>query len=737
MEKYGVTGLLCVLLTIQAQAQLSNQGSAVIISSGASVQILGNVTNANGGSLTVGGTLGTSANLTNTGGATLQGNGQYIVGGNWTNDAAFDAGTSTVTFDGDQNSMITSGGAAFYDVALNKTGGNDLLLAGNMTVTNSLDFQASGNYAVLGEYNLQVGDITGYDAARHVRTTGAGFLVRTVGGTPVVFPVGNTSYNPATLTNAGASDQYRVRVANDVLGGGYTGNAYLADAVDRGWFVEEENPGGSDLTLALQWNDNEELPGFDRSMAYVSHFDAGTWDSQPTAAADGAGPYSLSRTGITALSPFAVLGGNFQPTVDILGQIRWRGDGFTGVKDATVTASGDLNGLTTTDINGNYTLTLAGNGDVSLVPSKIINLLNGVNVGDAVAIQQHLVGISVITDFFRLVAADCNNSFTISTVDAAIIRQALLGNPAAVAILTATGAWRFISTDYPYPNPSPPYTLPNYAPYKTRSVTVTTSNLPGQDFWGIKTGDVVATFANPANFGGSGGMQPLVFRVQDRILEAGQELDVTFSSDHFANLAALQFGLHFDPDYLELKDVQPLTALPLDADNFGLYGVQDGAIQAVWSQPEGLELPGGSELFRLRFSALRSGVRLSEVLDMKENILPGLAFNSTLQQAPVELRYTAATATGAPAETATTLEAWPNPYVHTTSLRFNLPEACQARLRVLDESGRELWRLNKNYPAGQQQEPLHLPGVVGALVCELTTPLGISILKIVGVGNLD
>ncbi|MCB9317028.1 MAG: hypothetical protein H6569_12890 [Lewinellaceae bacterium] len=255
------------------------------------------------------------------------------------------------------------------------------------------------------------------------------------------------------------------------------------------------------------------------------------------------------------------------------------------------------------------------------------------------------------------------------------------------------------------------------------------SNQTGQDFYGVKIGDVIATYANPANFGA--GMAPLVLHVQDQNLEAGQDLEVSFSADYLQDVAAWQFGLQFNPQYLDLQAVEPLTALPLNADNFSL---SDDAIRAVWTFPGGAELEEGSTLFRLRFKALASGVRLSDVLSLEETILPGIAFNSAMDNAPVELRYnTVTTATGAPAGTVQLFEIGPNPFVQTTNVRFSLPEACQAQLRVLDASGRELWQLEKNYSSGYQQETIRLEGVTGALVCEMTTPWGVQSVQLVAV----
>lgn len=715
------TTLFCgILLSAPLIAQLNNQGVFVNIASGTTVVANNGVINANGGTITVEGTLTTPADLTNTSGATLQGNGQYNVSGNWTNSATFNAGTSTVTFEGTQNSTVSSGGSSFYNVALNKTGGNNLLLGDNMAVSNSLEFQAANNYVVLGDYNLQVVDIIGYDASRHVRTTGAGFLARTVDGSPALFPVGNSAYNPAILTNAGTSDQYRVRVSDAVLSNGFSGSAYTANAVDRSWVVEEGTPGGSDLTMELQWNGSEELPGFDRTMSYVSHFDAGTWDNQTSSAAAGTGPFTQTRTGITSLSPFAVLGNTFIPTIDILGRIIWKGDGDTGVKDATVTASGDLNGMAVSDVVGDYSMTFAGNGDVSLVPSKTINLLNGVDIGDKLAIQQHLVGLNTINDPYAQIAMDINRDNSISTFDAVIISQALLNNPLAFNYFNIS--WRFVPKNFVLS--LPPWGFPEQI-----DLIGVTGNQTDQDFYGVKIGDVVATFANPANFGA--GMKPLVWRVQDHMLEAGQMLEVSFNADYLENLAACQFALQFDPQYLALESVEPLTALPMSTDNFGLFQVQQGKVRTIWSQPQGLELPAGSEVFRLRFKALESGVLLSTVLGLDETVLPGLAYNRNLEHAPVQMYYDASTATGTPANAVTMFDAWPNPFVQTTTVRFNLPEACKAQLRVFDASGRELLQMDKNYPAGNQQEPIRLEGMSGTLVCELTTPWGTQRLKLI------
>ncbi|MEZ4963637.1 MAG: dockerin type I domain-containing protein [Saprospiraceae bacterium] len=706
-------------------AQLHNQGAFIKISGNTALTATNGVVNFDGGLITVGGTLRTSSSLINTTGATLQGDGQYHIGGNWINDATFVSGASTVTFEGTQSSSVTSGSASFYNITLNKTGGNNLLPADHLDISNTLDFQAAGNYVVLSNHNLRVDDILGYDATRHVRTTGAGFLIRSVKEDPVVFPVGNTAYNPATLANAGTADEFRIRVTNGVLSGGFSGSELTANAVGRSWFVEETIPGGSDLTLQLQWNGDEELGGFDRSMAYISNFEAGIWNQQAPAPASGVDPYILSRSGIINLSPFAVLGSSFQPTVDISGQILWKGNSITGVNNATVTFSGDFIGAANTDADGIYSSTLAGNGNLTIRPGKNVNLLNGITVGDALAIQQHLAGINTITDPYTWIAMDVNRDNTISVFDADLINQALLNNP--LAFNTFNESWRFVPKNYPLT--TPPWGFPEQI-----ELTGVTANQGNQDFYGVKVGDVMEIFADPANlFPAGSDIQPLVWRVQDRMLEAGQDIQVTFTADFHENVAAFQFGLRFDPQYLELEEVEPLAALPLGDDHFGLFEAHLGEIRVVWSHHDGFELPLGSEAFHLHFKVLQSGISLSSILSLDEALLPGLVYNNEQESNVVQLYFSPVTGTNDPEKEVRLFGNWPNPFIQTTNLGFSLPEACYAQLRVLDESGRELWRQEKKYSAGYQQEQIRLDGAAGALVCELVTPWGTAVCKMISV----
>jgi hypothetical protein len=254
-----------------------------------------------------------------------------------------------------------------------------------------------------------------------------------------------------------------------------------------------------------------------------------------------------------------------------------------------------------------------------------------------------------------------------------------------------------------------------------------------QDFKGIKLGDVAATWANPANFGAG---EPLVLRVQDRVLEAGSEVTAEFRTDQRDDLNSFQFALYFDPEQLQLIEIEPMTGLPVTMENFGTYNVAEGEIRVVWSQATSLLLSEAAPVFRLRFKALESGARLSEVLRLNEEALPGYVYNSKYAESGVELRYSASTAVNqAGADTALSLDNRPNPFVDVTIVRFVLPESGEAELRVSDTAGRLLFSQKKYYAAGRQQETLHLEGISGVLFAELLTEQGNIARKMLAVKN--
>lgn len=231
--------------------------------------------------------------------------GDLNVGGNFTQSGTFNCNNREVTFNGSSTQTLSGNftGSNRFDYL--RTASTGLSLSSAVDIEDRLDFDA-------GLITLNAADLTLYsgislldaDASRYVATTGSGNLVRNgVGNSATLFPVGTaTSYNPVTLTNAGTSDNFLVRVQDSFA----QMPTNSTKTVQRQWVINESVVGDSDLSVDLQWNASEEGTNFNRAGDLVIGRHDGTAYVETAASLSGSNPYIASASGFTSLSPFAV-----------------------------------------------------------------------------------------------------------------------------------------------------------------------------------------------------------------------------------------------------------------------------------------------------------------------------------------------------------------------------------------------------------------------------------------------
>lgn len=215
---------------------------------------------------------------------------------------------------------FSENGNILGDLSLDLTNGGNINLGSDLEIANAL--RLTNGRINLHDFDLTLdADAVIENASENnfIATTGGGSLIMdvTAGSTATLFPIGtDIAYAPVRIANGAtsASGSFMARVAADVFAQGTQGNDISVDnaLVDMTWFVESEVESNLDATVETFWNAQAERNSFDRTRAYLSHYSSvdAEWDTVPHAAANvnSNGYFSVSRSGLTSLSPFAVFG---------------------------------------------------------------------------------------------------------------------------------------------------------------------------------------------------------------------------------------------------------------------------------------------------------------------------------------------------------------------------------------------------------------------------------------------
>lgn len=251
-----------------------------------------------------------------------------ITGGNWIckdgglvlkntsleNNSNFDAGIGTVIVTGNaptaQSKLGGSSSTTFYNLTINKSI-NNALLGQSVTVNNVLTL--TNGKLEINNYNLTIGNsgnILGQNKDRYIKTNGTGFLIRPVGATWTAFPVGKVTFNPARLKNDGTPDNFKIRVEDHFLENGTAGANVTTNVIPKTWLIEEETPGGSNVSMRLIWRPlHHNNNGFDDNNATIAHYTGGAWQDLGGGASVADNSYSSDHryreaSNITSFSPF-------------------------------------------------------------------------------------------------------------------------------------------------------------------------------------------------------------------------------------------------------------------------------------------------------------------------------------------------------------------------------------------------------------------------------------------------
>ncbi|MBI5914869.1 MAG: T9SS type A sorting domain-containing protein [Bacteroidetes bacterium] len=357
------------------------------------------------------------------------------------------------------------------------------------------------------------------------------------------------------------------------------------------------------------------------------------------------------------------------------------------VENVTVNLSGESSGTVNTTANGAYVFTAiqAGN-DVTVTPEKDDDQLNGVTTYDLVLISKHILGTAYFDSPYKLIAADANNSGSVTTFDIVEIRKLILQ---LVSEFPSNTSWRFVEKSYVFPNPANPWEaqFPEAASFNDIPAGASMA-----DFVAVKIGDVNGSAATNLT-GGNDDRSSGTFLLQtdDRPVTKGEEVTVEFTAEEL-DVFGYQFTLNFDTKSLEMVEVQPGVATE---QNFGFTLLDKGAITASWDGSA-----NANDLFSIEFHAKADG-KLSDMLSINSRFTAAEAYRTNGDLLDVQLSFKTSAA-----QRFELYQNTPNPFKGSTTVGFNLPRAGVASLTITDVSGKVLRAFEREFAAGYNEVQL-------------------------------
>jgi hypothetical protein len=348
-----------------------------------------------------------------------------------------------------------------------------------------------------------------------------------------------------------------------------------------------------------------------------------------------------------------------------------KGDGITGVETKLMANMPEFPVVSNTQ-NGIFSFANIPAGvEFELSARKNDDHINGVNTLDLVTIQRHILGIAKLNSAYKYVAADADNNQKINLSDLVELRKLVLG--ISNEILNNT-SWRFVDAKQKFADISNPWPLDE--------VIVTTASAKANNFVAVKVGDVnidAAVNATSANLT-SRSASAMKLIVDQATLTAGEVVSIPVRASNFNE--AYGFQMTTELKGLELVSVQS-GAITVEE---GMVATPKAGVMTMsWTAANGATVSDDAVLFTINVRA-KSTVDVSRAIAITSSVTEAVAFvGSDLNASNVELEVR-----GAGVSAFALGQNEPNPFKAETNIKFTMPEAGEAKFRVVDVTGRVL-----------------------------------------------
>lgn len=345
----------------------------------------------------------------------------------------------------------------------------------------------------------------------------------------------------------------------------------------------------------------------------------------------------------------------------------------------------EVNRTDETDSNGGYRVNSLPTGPGYFVNAeKNDDVHNGVSTLDLVLIQRHLLGLQPLDSPYKVIASDVNDDERINASDLLQLRKVILGVIAEFP--DGQQSWRFVPEGETFADIEDPFGY-----NETINIGNLQSSSLDNDLIAIKIGDVnnSATANLTGNVVTTRNNPTILFEIENKSVEEFSTVEIPVFASEELSVTGLQFEMI-------MNDAEFVEVIP------GLLNIEeentrwDGTSLAVsYADIDAVETELDEPLFTLVLE-MKKDMNIVEALSMYSDGLVAEMYDDQLNTINIEMD----TRSNEDASTFAVYQNYPNPFLESTEIKFELPTASNAVLTVTDITGRVIYKIANDYNAG-------------------------------------
>lgn len=305
--------------------------------------------------------------------------------------------------------------------------------------------------------------------------------------------------------------------------------------------------------------------------------------------------------------------------------------------------------------------------------------LKGLSTLDILRIQNHILGNNKLKTIPAMIAADFDNSGSVSSLDIILLRKYILGFPTSIS---TQNTWQYVNS-----NASAIRVYPN-------SVKVAESNPYGtsQDFYLVKKGDVDGDWYSGTD------NEPIVnsLVINEGDFIEGQSINLPIHFNKGGSWSGFQFSMALNSSLVELLEIQSSNLPDFFESNIN-WNKETNIIHVSWNYSGGTApfFDDNKVLFTLKLKAKKSGFKSEIVTLAKDELTPQLYF-SDLLSGGINISVLANEINDF-----ATFSPQPNPFLIETNIPYAIDASTYGVIRIYDMAGRLNFQEKKLLSSGK------------------------------------